>query len=403
MRIAYLINVYPKISHSFIRREILALEHQGFEVQRIALQGWDSALVDEADWSERTRTRYVLREGMLPILWAVFRTLLLAPTKFLSAVILAIRVGWRSQRPLPFHFFYLAEACRILPWVKSFGATHVHAHFGTNSAEIAMLVHVLGGPTYSFTVHGQDELLFGGLTEKLRRAAFIVAIGSFGRSQIFRRVAYSLWPKVRVVHTGLEVGFYSIEAVPPPISARLVCVGRLGAEKGQLLLVEAANRLIQKGVEFDLVLAGDGEMRPEVEALIERLGLSNHVRITGWLTGKQVRDEILAARALVLPSFTEGLPVVAVEAMALRRPVLATYVGGVPELVEPGTTGWLVPAGSLDELTSAMENCLSTGPDELRRMGEAGFRRVLQRHSIDSETDKLAGFFRDICESPEPR
>ena len=403
MRIAYLINVYPKISHSFIRREILALEHQGFEVQRIALQGWDSALVDEADWSERTRTRYVLREGMLPILWAVFRTLLLAPTKFLSAVILAIRVGWRSQRPLPFHFFYLAEACRILPWVKSFGATHVHAHFGTNSAEIAMLVHVLGGPTYSFTVHGQDELLFGGLTEKLRRAAFIVAIGSFGRGQIFRRVAYSLWPKVRVVHTGLEVGFYSIEAVPPPISARLVCVGRLGAEKGQLLLVEAANRLIQKGVEFDLVLAGDGEMRPEVEALIERLGLSNHVRITGWLTGKQVRDEILAARALVLPSFTEGLPVVAVEAMALRRPVLATYVGGVPELVEPGTTGWLVPAGSLDELTSAMENCLSTGPDELRRMGEAGFRRVLQRHSIDSETDKLAGFFRDICESPEPR
>ena len=163
MRIAYLINVYPKISHSFIRREILALEHQGFEVQRIALQGWDSALVDEADWSERTRTRYVLREGMLPILWAVFRTLLLAPTKFLSAVILAIRVGWRSQRPLPFHFFYLAEACRILPWVKSFGATHVHA-IDTSMALLQELRSVAGNRP--ITTHEADLIAFDTLIDE---------------------------------------------------------------------------------------------------------------------------------------------------------------------------------------------------------------------------------------------
>ena len=181
-----------------------------------------------------------------------------------------------------------------------------------------------------------------------------------------------------------------------------MCVGRLGVEKGQLLLVEAAGQLIRKGIGISLVLAGDGDTRPELEALIERLGLAGHVRITGWLTSGQVRDEILAARALVVPSFTEGLPVVVMEAMALRRPVLGTYVGGMPELILPGKTGWLFPAGSREALAAAMQECLSTNLDELRKMGEAAHRRVLQRHSVDSETDKLAGLFREGCQQSEP-
>ncbi len=96
-----------------------------------------------------------------------------------------------------------------------------------------------------------------------------------------------------------------------------------------------------------MVLVGDGEMRREIEALIERCGLRNSVRITGWLSSERVREEILASRAMVLPSFAEGLPVVIMEAMALRRPVLSTYIAGIPELVRPGETGWLVPAGDV--------------------------------------------------------
>src|SRR5208283_1487037 len=99
-----------------------------------------------------------------------------------------------------------------------------------------------------------------------------------------------------------------------------------------------------KGVQLDLVLAGDGPLRAEIESAIERHELANTVRITGWISSVGVRDELLAARALVLPSFAEGLPVVIMEAMALRRPVLSTYVGGIPELVRAGIDGWLVPA-----------------------------------------------------------
>lgn len=396
LRIAYFINEYPAISHSFIRREIVALETQGFAVLRIALHGWDSKLVDEQDQRERTLTRFVLQAGYLPLLWALLRTLLTAPGKFCAALLLALRVSRGAQRSLPYHLAYLAEACRIQPWLKSFGATHLHAHFGNNSAEVAMLSHALGGPPYSFTVHGQDEVVFGGIGEKVARAAFVVAISSFGRSLLYLKVNHRFWPKVQVVHCGLEAAFRDVAAVPSPIAPRIVCVGRLCAEKGQLLLVEAAHRLVRKGLRFELVLAGDGDMRAEVEGLIGKLGLSEQVRITGWLTSTQVREEILAARALVLPSFSEGLPVVIMEAMALRRPVLATYVGGIPELVLHGENGWLFPAGSIDDLAAALETCLNKSPGELQKMGDAAYSRVVERHSIDIEAAKLAGFFREL-------
>ena len=326
-RIAYVINQYPKVSHSFIRREILALERQGFKIQRIALRGWDGDLVDEEDQQERARTRYVLQDGLFALLSAVLRMMLTAPIRFLCALSLTVRMGRRAERPLPYHLAYLAEACRMLPWLKSFGATHVHAHFGTNSTEVAMLVHALGGPPYSFTVHGPEEFdkpQAIGLGEKIRRSAFVVAISSFARSQLHRWVEHEHWPKIHVVHCGLEPAFHEVTPIPPPARPRLVCVGRLCEQKGQLLLIDAAHRLATKGIEFELVLAGDGELRTEIEALIDKFGLSNRVRITGWISGDSVRREILAARGLVLPSFAEGLPVVLMEAMALRRPVLTT-------------------------------------------------------------------------------
>lgn len=397
-RIAYFINQYPKVSHSFIRREILALERQGFDILRIALRGWDAELVDSKDVDEQRRTRYVLQAGMLPLLVALARTLLVSPGRFLSAFVLALRMGWRADRPLPYHLIYFAEACCMLAWLKSFGATHVHAHFGTNSAEVVMLARALGGPPYSFTVHGPEEFdkpQFLGIGEKIHRSAFVVAVSSYGRSQLYRWVDHAQWPKVKVVHCGLEPSFQDVTPVPPPAAPRLVCVGRLCEQKGQLLLVEAINRLARKGVKFDLVLVGDGEIRPQVEALIARHGLAEQIRITGWVNGNQVRTEILDARALVLPSFAEGLPVVIMEAMALQRPVLTTYVAGIPELVIPGENGWLFPAGDIDALAAAMEDCVSRSIDELRVMGQAAYQRVVERHSIDTEAAKLAELFRE--------
>ena len=400
MKIAYLINQYPKVSHTFIRREIHALERLDVEVLRFALRGWDAVLADAEDVRERERTCYALRAGASGLLLPVLGRALRSPRRFAAALRLAFKMGRRAHRPLPYHLAYLAEACWLAPRLEAAGVRHLHAHFGTNPAEVAMLVHVLTGLTYSFTVHGADELDRPesiGLGEKIRQSAFVVAISSFCRGQLYRWVEHEHWCKVKVVHCGIEQEFHDVPRAAIPERPRLVCVGRLCGEKGQYLLLEAAAALARDGVDFELVLAGDGEMRPQIEACIARLGLERRVRITGWLNGAQVREEIQAARALVLPSFCEGLPIVIMEAMALRRPVLTTYVAGIPELVVHGETGWLIPAGAVEDLATAIKGCLTTPIDVLARMGDNAHERVLERHDADRQAARLAGYFHDAA------
>jgi colanic acid/amylovoran biosynthesis glycosyltransferase len=406
MRVAYLVNQYPKVSHTFIRREIAALERQGATVLRFALRGWDAEVVDPEDQAELGRTRYLLYGGVLPLLGAALLQAATSPRRFLSALALAWRMSRRADRPWPYHLIYLAEACALARALRaSGGADQLHAHFGTNAAEVAMLARSLGGPPFSFTVHGPEEFdkpQFLGLAEKMRRANGVVAISAYGRSQLWRWAALADWHKVRVVHCGLESGFFSDDAVAPSTAARLVCVGRLCEQKGQLLLVEAAAQLAAEGLDFELVLAGDGEMRRDVEAAVRRLGLEARVRITGWISSAQVRNELVAARALVLPSFAEGLPVVIMEALAVGRPVLSTYVAGIPELVRDGVEGWLFEAGSPAAAARAMRACLAAPAEALGAMGEAGRARVLARHQIDTEAARLLAMWREAGVAGSP-
>ena len=396
LRVAYLVNQYPKVSHSFIRREILALERQGVSVERFAVRGWGDEFPDAADRAERERTRYLLQHGLGGVLGAALTMAATRPLRFARTLGLAVSMWRRSSRTVFHHLVYLAEACRLVQWTDAARVDHLHAHFGTNPAEVAMLAQELGGPPYSFTAHGPEEFDSPGalgLGEKGRRSAFVVAVSSFGRSQLLRWLPAADWHKVQVVHCGLEQAFHRGAPAEAQTASRLVCVGRLCEQKGQLLLVEAAKRVVASGRPLELVLAGDGEMRAEIEALIDRLGLRAHVRITGWVATDRVRDEILAARALVLPSFAEGLPVVLMEAMALRRPVISTFVAGIPELVQDGENGWLVPAGDVDALARAMMDCLAAPADALARMGEAARERVLARHDVDTEAAKLVALF----------
>jgi glycosyltransferase involved in cell wall biosynthesis len=167
-----------------------------------------------------------------------------------------------------------------------------------------------------------------------------------------------------------------------------------------LLLVRAAAALAKEGRKFSLILVGDGELRPAVEKLIDQLNLAGTVEMIGWACAERVKREILAARALVLPSFAEGLPVVLMEAMILGRPVLSTYVAGIPELVIDRATGWLFPAGSQEELERAMRLCLETPGEVLEAMGDLARRRALDRHGIEEQADTLTTLFESVNERP---
>ena len=393
MRVAYLINQYPAVSHTFIRREIQALERLGVTIDRIALRGWDIPLVDADDMAERERTRYVLRGGAVAMLWATLETVFRHPVRFARAWRLAWRMSRDSDRGFPVHLAYLAEASVILRWLRESAATHLHAHFATNPAEVAMLTRELGGPRYSFTAHGSDIMdrpAQVGLRDTIGRSAFAVAVCSYGRSQLFKWIPHALWDRVHVIRCGLQPGYAAGSRSVVVGPRRLVCVGRLSKEKGQLLLVEAASRLAgQYPGEFEIVLAGDGPMRQEIEQLVTRQGLTARIRITGWLDATGVARELSRATSLVVPSLSEGLPVVIMEAMAHRLPVIAPYLAGIPELVVPGETGWLFPASDVQSMADAMQACFEVNGDVLAAMGDKAWDRVWAMHDIDNEAARL--------------
>jgi colanic acid/amylovoran biosynthesis glycosyltransferase len=394
VRVAYFVNQYPAVSHTFIRREIRAIEALGVTVFRYALRPGEN-LVDPLDKGEEGQTRYIFRAGAGEMVRCCLAMLIARPSRTGRAIVQAAKIGWRSDRGLLRHLAYLAEAAVLAYWCLRDNAQHLHAHFGTNSTAIAMLAWRFSGIPYSFTAHGPEEFLKWpnfGLAEAIRHCTFVVAISSYARSQLYYYVDHTYWHKVKVIHCGLEQASFAAAKNPTTVSRRFVCIGRLSPEKGHLLLVEAAQRLAAHE-DFELVLVGDGKMRADIEALVESESLQARVRLTGWLDGRQVREEILSSRALVQPSFAEGLPIVIMEAMALRRPIISTFVAGIPELVHAGEHGWLVPAGDVEALVKAMRACLDTPVETLARMGEAAQKQVLLRHSVDVEAAKLVSLF----------
>ena len=181
LRLAYLVPTYPMISQSFIRREIAAVEARGVVVHRYSLRRWSEDLVDPLDVAEQRRTRAVLEVGAWGLLGAGLITAVTRPQAFCRAALQAMRLGARSQRGRLIHAIYLGEACVLRRWLQDARIEHVHVHFGTNGATVALLCRLLGGPSYSFTAHGAcdvDHAWSLGLDAKVAQASFAVAVGS---------------------------------------------------------------------------------------------------------------------------------------------------------------------------------------------------------------------------------
>jgi glycosyltransferase involved in cell wall biosynthesis len=396
MNIAYLINQYPKISHSFIRREILALEQQGVNIFRVSLRSCENELIDLADKQEFAKTFTILAVNPLLIIYNILFRFLINPVSFFKAVILALELGKVSEVGRVRHLIYLAESCVLANQLKQRKIRHIHAHFGTNSTTVALFTSALGNFIYSFTVHGPEEFdkpLSLSLTKKIESAAFVVAISSFGKSQLYRWCPYQQWSKIHIVHCGLDQSFLNEPILPIPQTQQLLCIGRLSEQKGQCLLLEALAQVKNKGISFKLLLVGDGPLRPILEQLIISLGLNDSVEIKGWATSNEIKQFFNDSRALILPSFAEGLPVVMMESFALGRPVVSTYIAAITELVENNLSGFLVPSGDIRSLADAIERILILETNLLEQMGAIGNQKVKTEHDIMTEVQKLIALF----------
>lgn len=403
MRVAYLINRYPAASHSFIRREIEAVEADGSEVYRYSVRPATLAeLPDERDRAELEKTYVLLRLGFLRLLSDTLRVMVGAPGDFIAALRIAfgstqLRLGAILRRSA-----YLAEAAALARRMRRQRIDHLHAHFGTNPAMVARLASRLTGIPYSFTVHGPDEFDSPeqlDLRGKLADSAFCVAISSYGRSQLMRWSHFADWRKIEVVRCGVDSSFLTDAGTSKIPERPLFCaVARLSGQKGIPLLIEAAAILKSRGKEFQLSIVGDGDMRRDIEAMIERHRLQDFVQLVGWASSDVVIAHLRGSRAMVLPSFAEGLPVVIMEALALERPVIVTAISGTPELVD-GDCGWLIPAGSVEALVDAMSKAIDAPIDRLAEMGRIGRARVVAQHDALQNGRQLNRLFKRTSSS----
>jgi len=411
--IGYLTSLYARAGDTYIRREVEQLRRLGHTVHTFSIRKPNPGeLVSEEIRREYAGTEYLLEAGAGTLALAGLRLAVATPKKFLTGIALVLRtVPPGIEKRWIRRIGYLLEAAYLAERLAAKNVQHLHNHIGENSALVSMLAAMFRGIPYSLTIHGPGEFdrpTLLALNEKIRRAAFVVAISEFTRSQLYRWADYGDWAKIHVIYVGGSSIFLEHGPAPVPSTPRLVNIGRITEQKGQAILIHAAARLRQRGHDFELVIVGDGPMRGEIEQLIEQFGLRGRVRITGYLSSQGVFQELLAARALVLPSFAEGLPGVFFEALALGRPVIATFIGAHSELIEPGVNGWLVPAGAVEPLAEAMAEALTAEPAELEQMGRAGAARVAEQHDPETAAEKLKdllfdrGRDRELTELPRP-
>jgi glycosyltransferase involved in cell wall biosynthesis len=395
-RVAYLSSVYPRATDSFVREEIAALRALDFDIETFSVRRPPAdQLTTDSIRAEAKRTVDLLHAGPATLLKCATRALCFDPRRTASTLALAWSTRAPGLRGLVRVAVYVVEALFLAERLKASGVAHLHNHIAGNSASVAMLASEQSGIPWSTTVHGMELLEAGPLAlgAKLDHAAFTACISHYTRSQCMLHAQPESWDRLHVIRCGLGPEFLDAKAAPLPTRVRFVCVGRLSTEKGQRVLLEATARLLAEGVELELVLVGDGDERPGLEKRIRTLGLAGSVRITGWADRERVREEIESARALVIPSFSEGLPVVAMEALALGRPVIATQVGGVAELIETGVTGWLVAPGSVGALLDAMREVAHAETSSLSALAAEGAQRVARSHDARREAARLAEHF----------
>lgn len=392
-RLGYFTNVYPAPSHTTMRREIRALESLGWTVVRLAARPFKGPLPESADVAEAKRTHYVAGSITRAFLSLVQLTMT-RPANVVKAFRAALQQGVRSRSGLWKHLMYVGEAAVLVRC--TIGCVHIHANF-TNATSIAILARLLGGPPTSLRIHGPEE--FDHFTAedwawRADHAHSLIAISDFAARQIRSRLDPSLHAKVKVVRCGVDEAVLRIVCLPDGPGKEIVCVARLEERKGHGVLLKAIHELHRRGHNVSLTLIGDGALRAQLQEQAAQLGLTESVRFVGWASGAQTIYAMRAATLVVLPSYAEGLPIVLMEAMAIGKPVVATRIAGIPELVDDGRTGWTVEPGKPEALADAMSTVLSLTADEVRRVTDEGRKRVCESHTSSGTMRRLSALIR---------
>jgi glycosyltransferase involved in cell wall biosynthesis len=390
-RIAYLLHRFPGITDTFIKREIRSLQAAGTEVRVISVWKPDNCFTTPAILSEwAADTDFALPRSILSIGWAVFSEFLRWPGRFSKTLRFALSTSRPGFRGFGYQIFYFVEAVLVSQKLRRWSACHVHNHIGDQGGTVTMLAARLAGIGYSITFHGWPvffDVKDSRIKEKILEARFTRSISYFCRSQLMMFSGCDNPEPFKVIHCGLKLEKY-LYRPPRQKIERLFCAARLSPEKGLTFAIEALRLLFDKGHDLELRLAGDGPSKTHLQALVSALQLTDRVKFVGFLTEDEVIDQLQNADVFVLPSFVEGLPVSAMEALAIGVPVIATNIAGTSELVEDGKTGLLIRPSDPIALADAVVKMIEDHDFRLRAAVE-GRKKVEAEFDIDRETAKL--------------
>lgn len=387
-RIAYLVSDYFAPSHTFVRREVAAVREAGLEIVPFSIQRSHGDVRVEAILN-RSIWRY-------PV--AVFSAVARQPMRFMSSWLLAIRHRPPGLRGLVWSQFHFVEAMVLAGLLRKNRCTHLHNHFANSAATVGMIAAYFASIPWSFTLHGISETDYPAgmlLREKLERADFVACASYFMRAQAMRNVAFQHWQKMRIVRCGVNIHDLPAQLLSEDIDkgrVRIITVGRLSAEKGYFGLLEVLSNLKGKGHAFSATIVGDGPTDQAIRDKVRDLSLGAHIRFTSALTESETLAEIQTSDIMVLPSLMEGLPVVLIEALAMRKAVVASHVAGIPELISEGLTGLLFTPSDWGDLERQLVK-LMLNPKLRVDLGNNGYERVDTEFGSQQAASELVTLF----------
>jgi colanic acid/amylovoran biosynthesis glycosyltransferase len=399
-KIAYLLHRFPEVTDTFIKREIRSLQRCGTNVQVIAVwKPTSSETTPEIMQQWAAETHFILPRSLPSIAGILFVSLVSSPVRIARTLYLALSTSRPGLRGLIYQFVYFVEAVLAADIIRREAINHVHNHIGDQSGTVTMLAAQLAGIGYSITFHGWPvffDAKYYRVREKVLGAKFTRAISHFCRSQLMVFSEREDPGTIKVVHCGLSLDRYHYRP-PRELVRRIFCAARLSPQKGHAFLIRAMKSLLDRGHELELRLAGDGPRREQLTNLAEELGISDRVSFLGFLTEDEVIRELQDSDLFVLPSFVEGLPVSAMEAMAVGVPVIATNIAGTSELIDDGRTGLLVRPSDSEALAGAVVRMINDYGLRLRA-AELGRKKVVEEFDLERECADLNMFLLNSCD-----
>lgn len=410
-KVAYVMTHYPRVALTFIAGEVDVVERHGGRIVPIVVNapGAEDLTTEEA--RERQRRSLYLKASPMRLLGATLAAFAAHPIKFTKLKLTAIRsartdVGLMARRLI--HLCYGALAARHC---REQGVTHLHAHFGQVPATIAWFAAEIMNfrrgerATWSFTIHGFQDFVDEALARldlKAASASFVIGISDFTRSQLCRVSDPRYWDRFHVVRCGIDLQAFALRTPRPMRSVpRIIIVGRLSPEKGHVILLDAVSKLARRGVAVEVEIVGGGPFEQPIRREEAELGIGDRVIHSGELLADEVARRLADADIFCMASFSEGLPISIMEAMAVGVPVVTTWISGIPELARDGVTAMTVPPGDSDALADAIERLVSD--EALReRLVVAGRAAVERMHERETNGAVMAGMFRDLIAAKAP-